>query len=433
MIERYSSKEMGRIWSDTGKFKRFYEVEKASGQAMASRGFISKEILDRNLSNPPDFSEKDLQDIAAEETVLKHDVLAFLAFLQTRTAGDEFVLHRGMTSSDVVDSALAMQMRDSLELVETELESLIVSTRELSRAHLKTPCVGRSHGMRAEPMSFGVKVASWGSSLKRVRERIRAAKKSAKFGKISGAVGTFAHFDPEVERIALEALGLEPEPVSTQIVPRDRVADVVVALAFLGSSLESIALEIRHLSRSEVGEVSEPFGEKQKGSSAMPHKRNPMMCENVCGLARVLRSYVNPAFEDIALWHERDISHSSVERIILPDAFHLSHTLLKRMGNIVQNLSVYPEKMKENLYLKNGDVFSGSLLREALKAGIPREVAYKAIQGIAFKVRSSGMFFKDLVQTDEMLKELSSKAFDLEPHLANAQIIFDRVFQEPTA
>lgn len=428
MIERYSTKEMNEIWEDSGKFKRFWAVEKAASEAMASLGLVSKDDVQKILSLDISFDPEDLESIRVEEERLKHDVLAFLSFLQKRISPNPFVLHIGMTSSDVVDCALATQIRDSLDVIERELESLIRSVRSLAKAHLKTPALGRSHGMRAEPISFGSKLCVWASSLKRSLERVRFAKKNASFGKLSGPVGTFAHFPFEVEALALERLGLSPEPVSTQILPRDRVADPLVSLAFVGTSLETIALEIRHLSRSEVGELAEPFGKAQKGSSAMPHKRNPMVCENICGLSRVLRSYVGPALEDIPLWHERDISHSSVERIILPDAFNICHISLKRMRHIIENLEVFEDRMRENLDLENGEVFSGSVLREALKAGLERDLVYGKIQKAAFEARSQKTSFKEEIRKDDLLRDLVEKAFDLEPHLASAPGIFKRVF-----
>lgn len=428
MINRYASKEIGTIWEDTNKFRVFWEVEKAVALAFAQKGIFSEDVIESNISKDIEFDAKALERIAEHESALKHDVLAFIAFLQESIPSATFVLHTGMTSSDVVDSALAIMIRDSIDAVLVEAEELMKAIKSLAWVHIETPCIGRSHGIHAEPMAFGQKVCTWGASVKRSIERLKAARQNICYGKISGAVGTWAHLSPEIEEIALGALGLRPEPVSTQIIPRDRYTEVQVALGFLATAMEGIAQEIRHLSRTEVREVCEGFGKKQKGSSAMPHKRNPMNSENICGLARVVRGYMTPSFENISVWHERDISHSSVERIILPDSFHLVHTMCKRMAYILSNLEVYPANMMENLK-KNSVSFSGSLLGECLKKGMSREECYLNIQGISFEAIREGKDFESLVRSDDFFpKDAVDAAFDLSRHLRNAPVAYSRVF-----
>ena len=428
MIQRYASKEIGSIWQDTNKFRVFWEVEKAVANAFLQKGIFSKDIIESNLSKDIVFDDKALERIAEHESALRHDVLAFIAYLQETIPCATFVLHTGMTSSDVVDSAMAIMIRDSIDAVLGEAEKLMQQIKTMAWIHMETPCIGRSHGIHAEPMAFGQKVCTWGASLKRSIERLQTARENICYGKISGAVGTWAHLSPEIEEISLGILGLKPEPVSTQIVPRDRYTEVQVALGFLATSMEGIAQEIRHLSRTEVREVCEGFGKKQKGSSAMPHKRNPMNSENICGLARVVRGFMTPSFENISVWHERDISHSSVERIILPDAFHLVHTMCKRMADILANLEVYPANMMGNLK-KNSVSFSGSLLGECLKKGMSREEVYLKIQGISFEAIKKGDDFEALVRNDDFFpKDAVDAAFDLSRHLKNAKVAYARVF-----
>jgi adenylosuccinate lyase len=353
MIERYSRPEMARIWTAEAKYEAWLRVELAVCEVYARRGLIPSDALGR-IKARARVSARRIDEIEART---RHDVIAFLTNLEEALGADSRHVHLGLTSSDVVDTALALLLRQAAELLLAGLEQFRAAVRDLAITHKHTVCVGRTHGIHAEPMTFGLKAAVWYAEAGRNLERLRRAREAVRVGKISGAVGTFAHVDPDVEEEVCRLLGLEPAPISTQIVQRDRHAEFVSALAIVAASLEKVALEIRSLQRTEILEAEEPFAEGQKGSSAMPHKRNPVSCEQVTGLARLVRSNAIAAFENIALWHERDISHSSVERVILPDSTQLVDYMLHQMTRIVDGLLVYPERMRENMDQSFGLMF----------------------------------------------------------------------------
>lgn len=397
MILRYTRPEMAAVWTDENRFEKMLLVEITACEAMVKQGKVPaadlKTIKARAKINP--------QRINELEKVIKHDVISFLTQVEQTVGKAARHLHMGMTSSDVLDSALALQMVEAAALLRDDLSVLLLTVRDLARKHRDTLMAGRTHGVHAEPTTFGLKVAGWYSELKRGADRLKQAQEIAAFGKISGAVGTYAHVDPFVEKYVCKKLGLQPEPVSTQIVPRDRHAQYLSLLALVAATLERVALEIRHLQRTEVLEAEEPFTEGQKGSSAMPHKRNPIACENVCGLSRLVRSYAGAALENVALWHERDISHSSVERVILPDATIALDFMIHRMNGVLSGLAVYPERMKENLGKTFQVLASQRLMLELLKrAGrkFSRQDAYKVIQTLAQRAWTQGEDFKALVR-----------------------------------
>jgi adenylosuccinate lyase len=347
-------------------------------------------------------------------------------------------LHFGMTSSDVLDTALALQMRAATRLILRDLEGLAEAIRARAEEHRRTPMIGRTHGVHAEPMTLGLKLALWYAEVQRGIARVRRAEEAISVGKISGAVGTFAHLDPGIEERVCARLGLKPAPVSSQIVQRDRHAELLTMLAIVAASLEKFALEIRGLQKTEIGEVEEPFGKGQKGSSAMPHKRNPIGCEQICGLARLLRGNAMAAMENVALWHERDISHSSVERVILPDSFIALDHMLRRFMRIVKGMVVYPDRMLENLRRSRGVVFSGTVLLELARRGVSREQAYEWVQRNAMRAFHEQRNFKELLLADDDVVRVLSvstieRAFDLDDQLRNVDAIFSRVFQEVTA
>src|SRR6185295_14789181 len=376
MIERYTRPEMGRVWSEESRLGRWLEVELAFVDVLAERGEVPAAAA-RALRTG---ARVDVSRMRAIEDVVKHDVIAFVSAV-AETVGDEGrYLHLGLTSSDVVDTAFALQLRDAADLLLAGLDRLRAAVRAQALKHKHTPMIGRTHGMHAEPITFGLKCASWYAELSRDRRRLAAARAEIAFGKLSGAVGTFANHDPSVEAAILARLDLQPEPIATQVVPRDRHAVYFTTLAILGGTLERIATEIRHLQRSEVGEAAEPFGSGQKGSSAMPHKRNPILAENVCGIARLVRGYATAALENIALWHERDISHSSVERVIAPDATIALDFALARMAGVVEGLEVRAEAMAANLARTSGAVFSEQVLLALVRKGVARDQAYRWIQ-----------------------------------------------------
>lgn len=428
MIPRYSRPAMARLWEERTRLDLWLRIEVLACEAWAKLGEIPAEAL-RVIQERAGY---DPERVAAIEREVKHDVVAFLTAVAERVGPPARYIHRGLTSSDVLDTALAVQMRDAADLLLEGLDGLRAALRRLALAHKDTPMVGRTHGVHAEPITFGLKVARWYAEAGRNRERLLQARAAAAVGKVSGAVGTFAYVPPAVEEYVCQRLGLVAEPVASQVVPRDRHAQYLLALALTGAALENAALEIRHLQRTEVLEVEEPFAEGQKGSSAMPHKRNPVGCEQICGLARLLRTNAFAALENVALWHERDISHSSVERVILPDSTILLDYLLHRFTEIVQGLRVYPERMRENLERSAGLLASERVLLALTDKGLSREEAYRLVQGHAMRARYEGTDFPALLRADPGIRRHLSEGeiaacLALEPTLAHVDTLFERV------
>ncbi len=431
MIARYTNPAMGRIWSDQRRFETWLQVEIAAAEAMAEAGIIPASAA-RAIRERGGFDIARIEEIEART---HHDVIAFTTAVAERVGEEGRWLHFGLTSSDVIDTAQALQMREACDLILAGLEGLADAIRERAEEHRRTPMIGRTHGVHAEPMTFGLKLALWYAEVRRQIERVRQARAGISVGKLSGAVGTFAHLDPSLEAAVCARLGLEPAPISSQIIQRDRHAALLSALALAAASLEKFALEIRGLQKTEIGEVEEPFAAGQKGSSAMPHKRNPIGCEQVVGLARLLRGNAGVAMENIALWHERDISHSSVERVILPDSFIALDHMLRRFTRIVKGMVVHPERMRENLERSRGVVFSGSVLLELARKGVSRERAYEWVQRNAMRASREGLSFKDLLLDDPDVRGVLDAAeidrvFDLAEQLRHVDAIFARVFQQ---
>jgi adenylosuccinate lyase len=428
MIERYSRPEMARIWSQEAKYDNWLRVELAVCEVYARRGVIPGEALNRIKAH----AKVDRDRIDEIELTTRHDVIAFLTNLEESIGADSRYVHIGMTSSDVLDTALALSLQQASALILAGLERLRAALRALALAHKTTLCVGRSHGIHAEPMTFGLKAALWYAEAGRNLERMRRAREAVRVGKISGAVGTFAHIDPDVEEEACHLLGLEPAPISSQIVQRDRHAEYMGTLAVIAASLEKIAVEVRALQRTEIGEVEEPFAEGQKGSSAMPHKRNPVSSENITGLARLIRANAGAAFENVALWHERDISHSSVERVILPDSTILLDYMLNRYAGVLEGLRVYPERMRENMERSFGLMYSQRVLLRLTEAGLPRQPAYKIVQRNAMRAWTERRSFRELLGADpEVTARLDAAAlaecFDPAWYLRNVDAIYRRL------
>jgi len=430
MIRRYTHPEMGAIWSEERRYQTWLEVELAATDAMAAAGLVPADAA-RELRARASFDVARIEEI---EQTTQHDVIAFTTAVAEHVGPAARWLHFGLTSSDVIDTAQALQMRDASELIVKGLAGLMEAVRLRAEEHRRTPMIGRTHGVHAEPMTLGIKLALWHAELQRDLDRVLRARAIVSVGKLSGAVGTFAHLDPSIEARVCERLGLEPAPVASQVIQRDRHAELLMALAITAASLEKFALEIRGLQRTEIGEVEEPFGKGQKGSSAMPHKRNPIGCEQITGLARLIRGNAMAALENIALWHERDISHSSVERVILPDSFIALDHMLRRFTRIVRGMVVYPDRMRENLERSRGVVFSGTVLLELAKRGVSREQAYEWVQRNAMRAFHEQKDFKQLLLADPDLSAVLSaaeieKAFDLDDQLRNVDAIFDRVFK----
>jgi len=433
MIRRYTHPEMGRIWSDQRKYETWLQVEVAAAEAMARAGIVPADAA-RDIRERGAF---DIARIEAIEEVTQHDVIAFTTAVAEHVGPSARWLHFGMTSSDVIDTAQALQMREACDLILRGLDGLMQAVHTRAEEHRRTPMIGRTHGVHAEPMTFGLKLALWYAELTRDVARMRRAREVISVGKLSGAVGTFAHLPPEVEADACRSLGLEPAPVASQVIQRDRHAELLSTLAITASSLEKFALEIRGLQKTEIGEVEEPFAKGQKGSSAMPHKRNPIGCEQIVGLARLLRGNAVAGFENNALWHERDISHSSVERVILPDSFIALDHMLRRFTRIVSGMVVYPERMRENMDRSRGVVFSGSVLLELAQRGVSREESYEWVQRNAMRAFHEQRDFKELLLADadvgRVLKPAEIEhAFDLNAQLRHVDHVFERVFQEVT-
>jgi adenylosuccinate lyase len=429
MIPRYTHPEMGRIWSDQRRYETWLLVETAAAEAMAAAGIIPADAA-RDIRQRGAF---DIARIDEIEKTTQHDVIAFTTAVAEHVGPSARWLHFGMTSSDVIDTAQALQMREACDLLLRDLDALAFAIRERAEEHRQTPMIGRTHGVHAEPMTFGLKLALWYAEVQRDVERITRARQTISVGKLSGAVGAFGHLPPEIEADVCARLGLEAAPVASQVIQRDRHAELLSAIAITGASLEKFALEIRGLQKTEIGEVEEPFAKGQKGSSAMPHKRNPIGCEQVCGMARLLRGNATAALENIALWHERDISHSSVERVILPDSFIALDHMLRRFTRIVRGMVVYPERMLENLNRSRGVVFSGTVLLELAKKGISREQAYEWVQRNAMRSFAEQKNFKSLLEADpDVTRVLTTteidRAFDLNEQLKHVDHIFSRVF-----
>jgi adenylosuccinate lyase len=430
MIPRYSHPEMSATWSDQRRYETWLEVELAAADAMAEAGMVPADAA-RELRARARF---DIGRIEAIEQTTQHDVIAFTTAVAENVGSAARWLHFGLTSSDIVDTAQALQMRQACGLIVKDIAALMEAVRERAEEHRRTPMIGRTHGVHAEPMTLGVKLALWYSELQRDLDRVLRARDVISVGKLSGAVGTFAHLDPQIEARVCQRLGLEPAAVASQVIQRDRHAELLSALAITAASLEKFALEIRGLQKTEIGEIEEPFAKGQKGSSAMPHKRNPIGCEQITGLARLIRANAMAALENVALWHERDISHSSVERVILPDSFLALDHMLRRFTRIVRGMAVYPERMRENLERSRGVVFSGTVLLELAKRGVSREQAYEWVQRNAMRAFHDQRDFKSLLLADpDVTKVLSAadleKAFDLNHQLRNVDAIFDRVFK----
>ncbi len=431
MIARYTRGEMGRVWSDENRFQKWLEVELAATETLAEAGLVPREAAARIRER----ARVDVARIHEIEARVKHDVIAFTMAVG-ETIGDAEAarwLHYGLTSNDVVDTAQALQVREASRLIEHGLVRFGEVLERRAWEFKDTPEIGRTHGVHAEPITFGLKVANWFAENQRGLERFGAAAAQMAVGKISGAVGNCAHLGPEVEQKICERLGLAAAPIASQVIERDRHAHYAATLGVVAASLERIALEIRHLQRTEVREAEEPFGGEQRGSSAMPHKRNPVNCEQVCGLARVVRANAQAAMENVALWHERDISHSSVERIILPDSTILVDYMLARMTDIVANLRVFPERMRRNLDATQGLIFSGQLLQDLVEHGAPREDAYQWVQGHAMAAWESETSFRERVAGDANIRKFLKpseieQTFSLERQLRSVDAIFARVF-----
>lgn len=419
---------MSSLWEDQARYQLWLEVELLALKAMAEAGLVPRESY-QEVKAKAGFSVERIETLEKE---LKHDVIAFLSNVAEHAGPFARYLHRGMTSSDLLDTVFALQLVRSGQLILKGLDTLSECVRSQAEKYKHTPCAGRSHGIHAEPITFGLKLISWYAELRRQRQRIERACSEVAVGKISGAVGTYASVPPQVEEQVLGALGLRAETVSTQVVQRDRHAAFFSALALLGCSIERFCVEIRHLQRTEVREVEEEFSKQQKGSSAMPHKRNPVLSENLCGLSRLLRSYAEAAMENVPLWHERDISHSSVERVIAPDACALADFMLHRFTQIVKNLVVHEDRMMENLELTRGLVFSGTLLIKLADKGQAREDAYRVVQRHALAAWEGGPSFAERVRSDKEITKVLNAAeldeiFDLKRHLRHVDYIFNRV------
>ena len=431
MISRYTRSEMGRVWSEENKFQKWLEVELAATQTLAEAGIVPREAAAK-LRERASVHVARINEI---ESRVRHDVIAFTIAVQ-ETVGDPEAarwLHYGLTSNDVVDTAQALLLREASHLIEKALGQFSEILERRAWEFKDTPEIGRTHGIHAEPVTFGLKIANWYAESRRNAARFEAAAREMATGKISGAVGTCTHLGPDIEQKICARLGLATAPVTSQVIERDRHAQYLAALAILAASLERVALEIRHLQRTEVREVEEPFGGEQRGSSAMPHKRNPVSSEQICGLARVVRANSLAAFENIALWHERDISHSSVERVILPDSTILVDYMLHRTTEIVANMKVFPERMQRNLDATKGLAFSGQLLQDLVEHGAPREDAYKWVQSHAMAAWESDSSFRERIAADPAIRKyLDEKAlthaFDLRRQLRAVDAIFERVF-----
>ncbi len=433
MIKRYTLERMGNVWSEVNKFQKWLDVEIAICRAWNKLGKIPDEAL-KEIEEKTYIDEKVVERIHELDRIYNHDVLAFVTAVAEQVGENGRYIHLGVTSSDVIDTALGLLMREALNILIEDVDSLLPVLEDNAFKYKETVMMGRTHGVHAEPMVFGLKFALWYEEMKRNKKRLENAKEVVSVGAISGAVGTYSNIPPEVEEIALTELNLKPEPVSNQVVQRDRHAEFMTAMAITASTLEKIAVEIRHLQRTEVLEAQEPFKKGQRGSSAMPHKKNPITCERITGLARVVRANAIPAMEDIALWHERDISHSSVERVVMPDSSIALDYMLHLIKNVLSGLVVYPKNMKRNMDLSKGLYFSSKVLVALVEKGLSRDEAYDIVQRNAMKAwDTEGLMFKDaLLQDPEVTSRLSKeeldKIFDVNAFLKNVPYIYKRVF-----
>lgn len=430
MIDRYTRKEMGRIWEPENRFRTWLAIELCACEALAQLGEIPRRSL-QNIKRRASFS---IERINAIELEVKHDVIAFLTSVAEHVGEDARYIHLGLTSSDILDTSFSLLLREAADLIIEDIERLLAVLERRAWEHKKTVMIGRTHGIHAEPITFGFKMALWYEVMKRNLQRMRTARETISCGKISGAVGTFAHVSPFVEDYVCKKLGLKPDPISTQIIQRDRHAEYFSTLALIASSLDTFAQEIRLLQRTEVGEAEEFFSEKQKGSSAMPHKRNPILSENLSGLARIVRSQALVALENVPLWHERDISHSSAERIIGPDSTILLDFMLCRFTSLMERLVVYPRAMEKNLNLTGGIFFSQAIMLKLAKKGLSREDAYRVVQQSARKASDGGKEFKDIIAGDATVKHyLSAREIasccSLRHYLQHIDEVFERVFR----
>ena len=429
MISRYTRPDMGRIWSEENRFRTWLTVEVAATETLAQAGLVPRSAA-RAIRERADFNLARIQEIEAE---VRHDVIAFTTAVAEIVGPEARWFHYGLTSNDVVDTAQALLVKQASEIIRADLQRLAEVLKRRAWEFKDTPQIGRTHGIHAEPITFGFKLANWYSETQRNIQRFQSAAEDMRVGKFSGAVGTLAHLSPELEEKICARLGLKAAAVSSQVIQRDRHAAYSGVLAVIASTLDKIATEIRHLQRTEVREAEEYFSEKQKVSSAMPHKRNPVTCEQISGLARVVRSNAQAALENVPLWHERDISHSSVERIILPDSTTLVDYLLNKTTNLIDTMFIYPERMRANLESTGGLVFSGQLLLDLVEHGVSREDAYRMVQGHAMRAWKEGLNFRDLVLADQSItgrvpRKQIDKAFDLDRQLRNIDKIFVRVF-----
>jgi adenylosuccinate lyase len=422
---------MGRIWSDENRFRNWLTVEVAATLTLADAGIVPKDAA-KVIRERADFELERIQEIEAE---VRHDVIAFTTAVAEIVGPQSRWFHYGLTSNDVVDTAQALLIAQASAIIAVDLQQLSDVLKRRAWEFKDTPMVGRTHGIHGEPITFGFKLANWYSETQRNIERFKRATEDMRVGKFSGAVGTFAHLSPELEEKICARLGLKAADISSQVIQRDRHANYLATLAVIASTLDKIATEIRHLQRTEVREAEEYFSEKQKGSSAMPHKRNPVTCEQISGLARVVRANAQAAFENVPLWHERDISHSSVERVIIPDSTTLIDYMLHKTANLVDTMFVYPERMKANLESTGGLVFSGQLLLDLVEAGVSREDAYRLVQSHAMRAWKEGLNFRDLILKDKEItrrvpKQQVERAFELKRQLRNIDAIFARVFRD---
>lgn len=430
MIARYTTTAMEHIWSDENRYQKWLDVELAACEAWSRLGKIPAESL-KNIKSTAKFEVKRIEEI---EAVTRHDVIAFVSCVGEYVGDDARYIHMGLTSSDVLDTAYALLLKESGQVIMEDLKALLQALKRRAHEFKHVPAMGRSHGIHAEPITFGLKFALWHAETKRNVRRMQEAIDCISYGMISGAVGTFANVPPEVEAHVCKKLRLKPAPISTQVIQRDRHAQFFTTLAIIGGTLEKIATEVRHLQRTEVLEASEPFGKGQKGSSAMPHKKNPILSENITGMARLLRGYCLSSLENIALWHERDISHSSVERVIGPDATTILDFALKRITGLIEGLVVYPENIERNLEMTKGLWHSQNVLLALVEAGVSRDTAYAWVQRNALPVWEGKKTFKELLLKDkDVVNTLGQKRiedlFDLSHHLAYVDTIFERVFK----
>jgi adenylosuccinate lyase len=432
MIERYQTPEMAALWSDEARFARWLEVELLATEAHVELGLVPAEAAAHCRRDAPSVDAGFVAAVLEREAVTNHDVAAFVDVVQAAIGAPEGSwIHYGLTSSDVVDSALCWALRDAADLIIESLTSLRSTMVELAERHRETVTIGRTHGIHAEPTTFGAKVALWALQVNRDLKRLMAARESVAVMKLSGAVGTYSNIPPGVETHVGAALGLSPVP-ATQVIARDRHAELLFACASIAATCELVAVELRHLQRTEVREVLEGFAPGQKGSSAMPHKRNPISAETISGLARVVRSNLSAGLQDVALWHERDISHSSVERVILPDSTTLAHYLVRRLERLLSRLEVFPERMLENLQSSRGLVFSQAVLLALVSAGMTRDDAYRVVQRNAMRCWDEGVEFRELIEDDPEVRDVADRvdldaAFDLKRALGNATLVFDRL------